>query len=688
MDNHINDVRDMDQPLEDIAFTWSTAGEKTLRSETAVQSKPRRESEYIKGSEPFNKNKGGDEFNAPNLESDPASDEARPPAAPASSDTTVSIDRITTSSKERVAPTDVVLDDSPEGAVITDFRWPGPKYPTKDCTRSAAPTPSAHKVAFETELVVLAAEHEATEYEWQVDEDEPNYLEVLEAKSRLFLASPSFALEAVHLEAAPNFVDNSEVMAGRSWAKIVSAGLYISTLQKEILYASAKCRCQNLPGIIELAKAMNPSQPWILARIMLCEALFWLGDFALCLSGLKELLIEIPFKDPILENICVHVTSIIEWETYKDQCYHAQSHRSRPFTLSAYQFPVLQDTSHGRMSPVQELIAKWNVVREREKGAVDQFMRLACLATNDLEGVFRIDGDSWSRLIRRGFHEHAIEHIAAISKKRQKAHIIDILKSTLAAMESVSLIFDDFSVFNSEFIMRLHKTMMAPEEYDESVEDGDAGNDGTYTVVRKLRIGQFRQVACITRHFDDRGCVKVTQFCHHSIIPQEMEQYCTVAQTLLANDSVDPFAKSAWLQWALLRVHPFEDGNGRISRIVSSIPLCKSGLPPVVVASQFKKKYFQVLQQADRHEGLDGLQGFLVSSLAHAVDHIATLPPDAALGPKRPPCIKRGIYPGFRFAATTPEMPTSKASVNVVSAEATTAHVSQEPSSKKQPNKN
>jgi Fic family protein len=40
--------------------------------------------------------------------------------------------------------------------------------------------------------------------------------------------------------------------------------------------------------------------------------------------------------------------------------------------------------------------------------------------------------------------------------------------------------------------------------------------------------------------------------------------------------------KVAWLQWAFLRIHPIDDdGNGRVSRIICSIPLCQLDLPPV-----------------------------------------------------------------------------------------------------------
>lgn len=58
--------------------------------------------------------------------------------------------------------------------------------------------------------------------------------------------------------------------------------------------------------------------------------------------------------------------------------------------------------------------------------------------------------------------------------------------------------------------------------------------------------------------------------------------------------------QAAWLQWAFLCIHPFGDGNGRVARIISSVPLVKEGLPPIVVVKSKKDEYFRCLDIADR----------------------------------------------------------------------------------------
>lgn len=46
-------------------------------------------------------------------------------------------------------------------------------------------------------------------------------------------------------------------------------------------------------------------------------------------------------------------------------------------------------------------------------------------------------------------------------------------------------------------------------------------------------------------------------------------------------------------------IHPFADGNGRMARLLSNIPLLKAGMPPLVIKLEDKKEYLEILSQYD-----------------------------------------------------------------------------------------
>ena len=77
----------------------------------------------------------------------------------------------------------------------------------------------------------------------------------------------------------------------------------------------------------------------------------------------------------------------------------------------------------------------------------------------------------------------------------------------------------------------------------------------------------------------------------------------------------------SWAHHRFLWIHPFQDYNGRIARLVINIILLKIGLPPVelkVETPSGRKKYVRALQQADRGDYSE--LGLLIkASIAEAV---------------------------------------------------------------------
>ena len=62
---------------------------------------------------------------------------------------------------------------------------------------------------------------------------------------------------------------------------------------------------------------------------------------------------------------------------------------------------------------------------------------------------------------------------------------------------------------------------------------------------------------------------------------------------------MSPIELAALFHYRYIRIHPFEDGNGRIARLMVNFILSRHGLPMIVVRSRKKQDYLEALHQAD-----------------------------------------------------------------------------------------
>ena len=64
-----------------------------------------------------------------------------------------------------------------------------------------------------------------------------------------------------------------------------------------------------------------------------------------------------------------------------------------------------------------------------------------------------------------------------------------------------------------------------------------------------------------------------------------------------------PIELAALFHYRYIRIHPFEDGNGRIARLMVNYILTRHNLPMIVVRSRLKQAYLEALHQADLNVG-------------------------------------------------------------------------------------
>ena len=60
----------------------------------------------------------------------------------------------------------------------------------------------------------------------------------------------------------------------------------------------------------------------------------------------------------------------------------------------------------------------------------------------------------------------------------------------------------------------------------------------------------------------------------------------------------------AWAHLSFVRVHPFFDGNGRIARLISNLPLLKCGHPPLLISQARRAEYIDRLWSYENAVGV------------------------------------------------------------------------------------
>ena len=91
---------------------------------------------------------------------------------------------------------------------------------------------------------------------------------------------------------------------------------------------------------------------------------------------------------------------------------------------------------------------------------------------------------------------------------------------------------------------------------------------------------------------------RVHEYCPPEQVQSEMDRFFALYESVLeVNYPVN--VEAAWLHHRFVRAHPFQDGNGRVSRLLMAWAYLKRALPPPVITAQGKPAYVNALEMAD-----------------------------------------------------------------------------------------
>ena len=161
----------------------------------------------------------------------------------------------------------------------------------------------------------------------------------------------------------------------------------------------------------------------------------------------------------------------------------------------------------------------------------------------------------------------------------------------LKMMEEESVIKD--IPLTQNFIRTLHRTLLR-EDYT-VYRSLPGGVQTSYTV----HAGQYktRPNSVITRYGDR------FEYASPEETPALMANLVDWYNQAEQEGILSPAELAIVFHYRYIRIHPFEDGNGRIARMMVNYILARHGYPMIVVRSRSKKEYLEALHRADLKVG-------------------------------------------------------------------------------------
>jgi Fic family protein len=139
------------------------------------------------------------------------------------------------------------------------------------------------------------------------------------------------------------------------------------------------------------------------------------------------------------------------------------------------------------------------------------------------------------------------------------------------------------------FICNLNKLILKEPFYKEAITP-----DGQ-TTQRLIKIGEYKSQpnSVILQNGEMFHYASPTE------TPAKMYDLLQWYRQAAADGSHHPITLAAELHYRFVLIHPFDDGNGRISRLLMNYHLLRHGYPPVIIKSADKKNYLRSLHEAD-----------------------------------------------------------------------------------------
>jgi hypothetical protein len=289
--------------------------------------------------------------------------------------------------------------------------------------------------------------------------------------------------------------------------------------------------------------------------------------------------------------------------------------------------PLSQRDRDIDLAATRSLYASWHAARTRLRESSadgmrrfnEQLVRSLSIETGILERLYDLDRGTTEALIAVGFRE---DLVSRASTDIEPTHLIDILKAQEAGIQ---LLMDGISAkreLTKGLLHELHATLTRHQETTVAVDQFGKRFDV------QLTHGQFKTLP--NNPSRDDGVVH--EYCPPVHVDSEIE-------SLLAwigdYRDEDPIIVAAWAHHRFTQIHPYQDGNGRVARALTTMVLLRADILPLVIDRDMRIEYLDALETADFEGDLSKLATLFARLEKNAILQALSIDVDKGKEPDR-----------------------------------------------------
>lgn len=208
-------------------------------------------------------------------------------------------------------------------------------------------------------------------------------------------------------------------------------------------------------------------------------------------------------------------------------------------------------------------------------------LRRHAIETGIIERLYEVDWGVTEALVAEGLSAEVAAREGGIEE-----NALETIKAQFDALTFLSDAVNEGRPLSTSFIRELHVALCRTQ--------------ATYTArdqfgrltERPLRHGSWKELPNRAETRDGR----IVEFTPPEHVESEIEH---LLQLEAGSRDLHPVVRAAWLHYAFVSIHPFDDGNGRVARALALLVLLQARYAPLVVDRYSRADYLDALSAAN-----------------------------------------------------------------------------------------